>query len=162
MIIDIDELFASLKPAVEGATKFCNGCKTTKSHSEFHKRKDRGSSDKYGLVSRCKDCSVKQHRTWYYNNHEEQKLQGRIQQYKRRHGARITNEEATQLATTGGMFNNCESCSTFDLLVIDHDHKTGVRRGMLCNKCNLALGLVNDSIDKLEALSNYLQRHGIK
>lgn len=40
---------------------------------------------------------------------------------------------------------------------IDHDHVTGFRRGILCNACNLALGYARDSVDRLQALINYLQ-----
>jgi hypothetical protein len=40
---------------------------------------------------------------------------------------------------------------------IDHDHKSKTIRGILCNKCNLALGLLNDSIDSLHNALNYLK-----
>jgi len=42
-------------------------------------------------------------------------------------------------------------------LSIDHDHKTGKIRGILCSRCNTALGLAEDSIDRLLALINYLR-----
>lgn len=42
---------------------------------------------------------------------------------------------------------------------VDHDHKTGVIRGVLCANCNVALGQVNDDINKLYQLINYLQSH---
>jgi hypothetical protein len=40
---------------------------------------------------------------------------------------------------------------------IDHCHKTNKIRGLLCHKCNLALGHVNDDIKKLEGLIKYLK-----
>jgi hypothetical protein len=43
---------------------------------------------------------------------------------------------------------------------IDHCHKTGLIRGLLCNKCNTVLGLVNDSADRLQKLSEYIACHG--
>jgi hypothetical protein len=40
---------------------------------------------------------------------------------------------------------------------IDHDHKTGKVRGLLCRPCNLALGLVNDDPAILEEMIKYLK-----
>jgi hypothetical protein len=42
-------------------------------------------------------------------------------------------------------------------LNIDHDHKTGEFRGLICHRCNKALGMVNDSIEILEAMKEYLR-----
>jgi hypothetical protein len=43
---------------------------------------------------------------------------------------------------------------------IDHDHKTGLVRGLLCNRCNTVLGLVEDSTARLERMREYLTCHG--
>lgn len=42
-------------------------------------------------------------------------------------------------------------------LNVDHCHKTGKIRGLLCRKCNSVLGLANDNITILENLINYLK-----
>ena len=51
-------------------------------------------------------------------------------------------------------------------MVIDHDHRYSKKdfkknpsllpRGMLCNKCNLILGIANDDIQRLQSCINYL------
>lgn len=42
-------------------------------------------------------------------------------------------------------------------LDIDHDHKAGKVRGLLCHKCNYALGLLQDDSGLLLKASNYLE-----
>ncbi|KKM72361.1 hypothetical protein LCGC14_1421320, partial [marine sediment metagenome] len=39
---------------------------------------------------------------------------------------------------------------------VDHCHKTGIVRGLLCKSCNLTLGFVKDDVDLLQGLINYL------
>ena len=41
--------------------------------------------------------------------------------------------------------------------VVDHDHKTGAVRGLLCRTCNSALGLLKDSPEVLMRAADYLQ-----
>lgn len=43
-------------------------------------------------------------------------------------------------------------------LVVDHDHETGVIRGLLCSPCNRAIGHLGDSVEGLQAAIDYLNR----
>lgn len=43
-------------------------------------------------------------------------------------------------------------------LVVDHDHKTGKLRSLLCRKCNALLGMCDDSIDILHSATSYIKR----
>jgi len=53
----------------------------------------------------------------------------------------------------------CYAASNGKRLCVDHDHKTGVIRGLLCDLCNKALGLVKDDLSIVQNLSNYLQKY---
>ena len=41
-------------------------------------------------------------------------------------------------------------------LTVDHDHTTGFVRGLLCRKCNTAIGIFQDNITLIEAAIDYL------
>jgi hypothetical protein len=43
------------------------------------------------------------------------------------------------------------------MLAVDHDHVTGVIRGLLCHRCNILLGHCNDNVSILASAISYLQ-----
>lgn len=45
-------------------------------------------------------------------------------------------------------------------LRVDHDHRSGRVRALLCNNCNAMLGHARDNIRLLEAGAGYLRQHG--
>jgi hypothetical protein len=82
------------------------------------------------------------------------KNHGSTREYRLRRRYGIGQAEVDQmLADQGGV---CAACGKPDPGHVDHDHKTGVVRGMLCFNCNQALGNVRDSRRVLEQLSEYL------
>lgn len=44
-------------------------------------------------------------------------------------------------------------------LAVDHDHKTGKIRGLLCGRCNPALGFIQESTELIKQLLKYLNYH---
>ncbi len=46
-------------------------------------------------------------------------------------------------------------------LAIDHCHKTGKVRGLLCHKCNMGLGMFLDRPELLDEAASYLRAHKI-
>lgn len=41
-------------------------------------------------------------------------------------------------------------------LSVDHDHKTGIVRGLLCDRCNRMIGFAGEDISKLQKAIDYL------
>lgn len=44
-------------------------------------------------------------------------------------------------------------------LAVDHDHKTGKVRGLLCGRCNQAIGLLDDNEERMALAILYIQKH---
>lgn len=68
------------------------------------------------------------------------------------------------LAKQGGGCAICGAEDTYhqsgrraDRLPVDHDHDTGVVRGILCSPCNRAIGFLKDDPELLERAARYLR-----
>lgn len=70
----------------------------------------------------------------------------------------------SMLAGQGGVCAICRQAETrIDtrtgtafVLAVDHDHETRVVRGLLCNRCNRAVGMLNDDPDLVQRAAVYL------
>jgi hypothetical protein len=78
-----------------------------------------------------------------------------------RHLYGVTSVQYAEMrAAYGDMCAICRrTCDTGDRLGVDHDHRTGRVRGLLCRRCNSALGFFRDDIDLIKAAVRYLERN---
>ena len=53
----------------------------------------------------------------------------------------------------------CAICGKKKEIVVDHDHRTGRSRMLLCRSCNLLIGYAQEDISILEAAIEYLNWH---
>jgi len=65
----------------------------------------------------------------------------------------------TDLLNLKNNSKNCAICKKETNLVVDHDHKSGKVRDMLCNHCNRGLGHFMDNPMILEQAAQYLKDH---
>ena len=63
----------------------------------------------------------------------------------------------TMLVAQAGVCAICGKAENGKRLAIDHCHKTGEVRGLLCALCNTAIGKLNDDPELLERAAMYLR-----
>lgn len=165
---------------VKDGAKKCGKCGVWKPFKDFSPH-SRGAA---GLQSRCKECTNIHLKTYFAERsprpvsinvkicpHCNQLLpstaftcskrrQDGLSYYcrqcfaARKHGLTALNIQSMRQSQ-----NNCCAicCRKFDKLpCIDHDHATGDVRGLLCSRCNSALGLFVDNVESLENAIQYL------
>lgn len=94
---------------------------------------------------------------YYYNNKEKILANQRLNRYK------LTSESYNNLLFIQN--NQCAICfADFTwirdkYIQIDHDHKTGEVRGILCIDCNLGLGRFKDKVENLNSAIRYLNKN---
>lgn len=125
--------------------------------------------DCVNLPKRCKACKVAGVRDWQKRNPEKTKETKRRWAAKNRPALkRIATEKKYKVSTEeleaiwerqGKACAICRRTSPGKKrFAIDHDHLTGVVRGLLCMNCNVGLGHFADSIERLEEAARYLAR----
>jgi len=153
----------------DSESKVCIVCGKDKPLTEYYVKSGR----KDGRQSDCKECARKkaaQYREnnkakinanrekWLKNNPDKRKETALKYWLKRTYN--ITLEEYNNLLREQkGVCKICEGiCKNHDRLSVDHDHTTGEVRGLLCGKCNMALGLLQDSPTILQRAMEYLKK----
>lgn len=150
--------------------KQCSKCKIIKEFSFFYKNSTRGD----GHQHRCKDCQK------IYSDQPKAKERNRI----RSNIYRLTNFKKTEASRRKSLLKNkfnlteldykqlsssqnnlCAICQqpetatckgTVKFLAVDHCHKTGRIRGLLCTDCNTSLGKFKDNPQRFINAANYL------
>lgn len=77
----------------------------------------------------------------------------RVRKRQWRYG--LSEERYDELTTRQG--RQCVGCGDTESLVVDHDHVTGVVRGLLCDGCNRTLGWFKDDPVLLMKAAEYLE-----
>ncbi len=91
----------------------------------------------------------------YHLDHPRDKDSDRDLRYQRRYGITLIDYNR-MLKEQVGVCAICGHPPKKNRLSVDHDHKTGQVRGLLCVRCNRALPRFNDSADLLERAAAYI------
>ncbi len=135
-------------------SKRCVICKEIKSLKDF---RDTSSwqGRKYSS-SYCDECRLAKRRAWYKAS-DTNKKRVRASELRTKFG--ITIDEYEELAAyQDHVCAICEKpCASGISLAVDHCHKTGRVRGLLCKRCNQMLGVMFDSPELLRRAADYLE-----
>lgn len=152
--------------------KRCNKCRVQKRTTEFSPNGRDG-----GFHSICKKCKNAQQADFYKKNGPM--IRDRVKRLRNPTKVRerailriygITQQEYQSLFDRQN--GVCLICQTKENridyrtgkvqpLLIDHDKFTGNIRGLLCNKCNSAIGFFDHNIDRILTAATYLKEHGL-
>jgi hypothetical protein len=95
----------------------------------------------------------------YYHATKETRKPQRLEHTRRRNAMRPALVRAAREAIVGPKPETCQACGGTDGgIVFDHCHARQHPRGWLCDRCNVALGCLRDSPDRLRKLLAYLKR----
>jgi hypothetical protein len=147
----------------------CPKCNIPKPLNEtyFAFRKDSG---KYRKA--CKECLSVYHKKYYLGYYQENKQDLRFtrreksRQYRKDHPDHwlkrygLTREKFdTILAQQGGVCSICKGPPTgkHKTYQVDHDHRTGAVRGLVCHMCNMAIAYLRDRPDLAKSVAQYLE-----
>jgi hypothetical protein len=107
-------------------------------------------------------CSDKCRRDWHYNRWKSnggKRCPIKLREYQLKTNYGISIQQFEDLFDSQD--RSCKICKTKNISGknwhVDHSHKHGKIRGILCSKCNQALGMVYDDIEILKNMIKYLE-----
>jgi hypothetical protein len=137
---------------------FCGSCKVRKSPEDFSKSSYTAS----GYYASCKICKRKSANAWLDRNREKSNARHRKHHRKNhlKQNYNLTIDDFNRLVQN--QKGACAIClnkfaeNKSGKPHVDHDHNTGIVRGILCGYCNSALGMFRDNEEVLRNAINYL------
>lgn len=144
-------------PLVGSDLKTCTKCGVEKTIDEFSiGKKGNGATQNVVYKSQCKTCNSTQARQWYDDNKSRANENRRRFHLMSAYGLTVERFNA-MVSQQNGV---CAICGGKDdeRLHVDHDHETGAIRGLLCNRCNRAIGLFGDDPVVMRRAIAYLMR----
>lgn len=153
-----------LESDIETQSKVCSVCGERKPFSEFYNFQNKSDCKSY----RCKTCDYKARQKWKDDNPVSAWKSSRSRTLKNKYG--ITLEDYYKMLEEQNY--SCKICGklesdnlvhgNFSSLSVDHCHNTGKNRGLLCNQCNRAIGMLLDSPKLLRKAADYIESYTLR
>lgn len=139
--------------------KTCSACLQVKSIGDFYLQSRNPSHPSYNKPhSKCKSCVIKRNGEYQRKNYDPEKYR-RWRLWK---VFGITPEDYDRmLAEQDGQCAICRrppQGGRWNVLAIDHCHRTGRVRGLLCSPCNKGVGAFQDNVSSLRKAADYVLR----
>jgi hypothetical protein len=118
----------------------CTGCGVEKAESDFYRYSATAKRKKL-TYSKCKGCHGARMAKWHKANPDV----SRSSQWRNKYGIDCTPEQYNEMHDLqAGLCKICGRAESVSgrRLAVDHDHVTGLVRGLLCTKCNTTVGWV--------------------
>jgi hypothetical protein len=131
-------------------------------------RRTREQQDAYNKVRReryANDPEYRERQKDQSRNRPNKEEKKRHQHLKELYG--LTHDQYTEkLASQNGVCAICGNGHSGRLnakhLSVDHDHDTGMVRGLLCSKCNMGIGYFKENHEILQKAIDYLDKWRVK
>jgi len=138
----------------EEETYTCTSCGVTKPVLDFYMTRRKKHGYRLSIHAKCKVCHLQQVHNRYAANPEKYRLA------RKRYLYGIEEDEYNRLyQEQKGLCAICRGAAhpRYGKLVVDHDHETGRVRGLLCNNCNVAVGMLKEDPTIFEAGARYVR-----
>lgn len=132
--------------------KQCSDCRRFLARSDFCNNRSRTD----GLAHACRYCVAKGKKERWARTKPRPASQRRQREYARVWKYGLTPCAFTRLRIECA--DLCELCGIDPAEHIDHSHKTGEVRGLLCGMCNRGLGQFKDDVERLRSAVLYLTK----
>lgn len=133
--------------------KTCIKCGVAKPLGEFYLHRPKGRPER--RTSQCKKCTGIAQADYRKRTRAKRAQYAREWQRRKLYG--VTPEKFESMSASAD--DKCLGCEKEVSLQVDHDHRTGRIRGLLCGSCNRGLGLLQDDPETLRRLLTYLKYH---
>ena len=120
-----------------------------------------GPNNWYWKTPIAADSPAKYQKIWRKNNPARDKNHNLKKQYgiDLKEYERMAEEQKGLCAICGNPETTKDKDGGPRMMPVDHDHKTGKVRALLCTQCNRGLGMFTDSIERLKSAAAYLEKH---